>query len=220
MFETYQFVEPKPLKVLETYGKRYYITPEGNKYPSITTLLGAEEKQWLNDWRNSLGEEKADRETKRAAARGEAVHKMIEQFLRNNPNPTEGHKTENIVEFNSLRLFLLRISNIRALETPMYCDALKIAGRVDCIADFDGELSIVDFKTSTNNKEVHMIQDYYLQTTAYALMFHEMYDIQIDNIVILMSVEKGAVPLVFKQKVEPFITPLVHRINTFYKGVK
>lgn len=220
MFEKHDPVEPKQIQVIEQFGKRWYITPDGNKYPSITTLLGTEEKQWLTDWRQSLGEDRANAEMRRAASRGTAVHLMIERFLNNDLNPTADQKTEHIVEFNSLRLFLRRINKIRAQEIPLYSDALKIAGRVDCIAEFDGVLSVVDFKTSTNNKTEHMIGDYYLQATAYALMYHELYDVQIDDIAILMSVEKGAVPLVFKQKVDPFITPLIRRINTFYKGVK
>lgn len=220
MFEKYEYVTPQDIKVQEQFGKRWYITPAGAKYPSITTLLGAEEKQWLTDWRSSLGEERADREMKRAAARGTAVHTMIEKHLKNDPDATQGHKIEHINEFSSLRLFLKRINNIRAQEIPMYSDILKVAGRVDCVAEYKGKLAIVDFKTSTNNKNDHMIQDYYLQTTAYALMFEELYGVPIEDIVIIMSVERGAVPLVFQEKVEPYIEPLVRRINSYYKGVK
>ena len=99
----------------------------------------------------------------------------------------------------------------------MWSDTLRLAGRVDCIAEFDGVLSVVDFKTSTNNKVSKQIEDYYLQTTAYALMFQEMYDIQIDHYAIIMSVERGAVPLVFTGEIEPHICPLLERINTYHK---
>lgn len=93
---------------------------------------------------------------------------------------------------------------------------MRTAGRVDCVGEYEGKLSIIDFKTSTNDKSSDKIQDYYLQTTAYALMFEERYGIEIDNIVILMSSEKGAVPLVFKQPVEPYVRPLLERINTYH----
>ncbi len=196
---------------------RFYVTPEGKKYPSITTVLGAKDKPWLAEWRNSLGEKKADKETKRAADRGEAVHLMIERHLANDPDPTQGQKTEHISEFNSIKLHLKKIDSILLQESALYSDVLRVAGRVDCVASFGGKLSIIDFKTSTNNKYESMVQDYFLQTAAYALMFHERYDVQIDQLVILMTVERGAVPLVFRKQIDDYVEPLCERINTFHK---
>jgi len=214
-------ITPVEFKAKDTPKGRFYTTPDGNKYPSITTLLGDGDKPWLTDWRNSLGHEKADKETKRAAERGEAVHLMIERYLKNDPTPTADQKTPHISEFNAVKLRLKKVNNIITQEVPLYSDVLKVAGRVDCIAEYDGVLSIVDFKTSTNNKDERMIQDYFLQCTAYGLMFHEMYDIQIDQVVIIMSVEKG-IPLVFRKPMEDYIAPLCQRINTYYakKGSK
>jgi genome maintenance exonuclease 1 len=220
MFVHNDLATPVELRVQNGPAGRFYITPMGNKYPSITTLLGQKEKPWLEDWRNSLGTEKADKETARAADRGDAVHAMVEKYLNNDLTPTEGYLPEHIAEFNAMRLRLKRVSNIYLQEAALYSETLKIAGRVDCIGDWDGVLSIIDFKTSTNNTSHMMIEDYYLQTTAYALMFQEMYDIQIDNIVIVMSVEKGIIPLIFKQKVEDWIEPLITRINTYYNSKK
>jgi len=199
---------------------RFYTTPNGNKYPSITTLLGAGDKTWLQEWRQSMGIEKADKEMKRAADRGTAVHLMIEKFLNNEEEPTAGQKIELVGEFNAIKVRLRKINNIYIQEAPLYSDTLKVAGRVDCIAEYDGKLAIIDFKTSNNNKDSKMVEDYYLQTTAYALMFEEMYGIKIDQIVILMSVERGAVPLMFKQNVDDWIEPLVKRINTYYKSLE
>lgn len=220
MFVHNNLVTPVELKVENTPKGRFYTTPLGNRYPSITTLLGQKEKPWLEDWRNSLGAEKADKETKRAADRGEAVHAIIEKYLKNDPFPSRGHLPEHVAEFNTVRLRLKSVSNIYLQEAALYSETMKVAGRVDCIGDWNGTLSIIDFKTSTNDKNVHMITDYYLQTTAYALMFEEMYDIKIDNIVILMSVEKGIVPLVFTEKVDNWIEPLITRINTYYNSKK
>lgn len=216
MFVHLDAIAPIDLKTVEGPKGRFYLTPEGNKYPSITTVLGAGEKAWPKEWRESMGIERADKEMKRAAERGTAVHAMIEKFLDNDPKPTEGHKIEHIPDFNMLRVQLRKINNIYTQESALWSDTMRVAGRVDCIGEYNGKLSIIDFKTSTNNKSHEMIGDYYLQTTAYALMFQERYGIQIDNIVILMSVERGAVPLVFQQPVDPYIEPLLHRINTYH----
>lgn len=216
MFIHTNTIQPVDLKTIESSKGRLYVTPEGNKYPSITTVLGAGEKPWLKDWRNMLGEAKADKEMKRAADRGTAVHLMIERFLNNEEEPTRDQRLEHISEFNSLRLHLKKVNNILTQETALWSDTLKLAGRVDCVGEYQGVLSIIDFKTSTNDKKDTMIQDYFLQTAAYAVMFQERYDIQIDQVVIIMSVEKGVMPLIFKQPVEPYIEPLLHRINKYH----
>lgn len=215
MFNHTNIITPLQLKSVDTPSGRFYTTPEGNRYPSITTILGSKEKPGLTDWRNSLGPVKASRETKRASDRGSSVHLMIERFLNNEDNPIKEQKIEHVVEFNSLKLMLKKINNILAQETALYSDVLKVAGRVDCIAEYNGKLCIIDFKTSTNDKNRNIIGDYFLQTTAYALMFEELYDIVIEDIVIIMSVEKG-VPLIFKGKVDDYIQPLLETINTYY----
>jgi genome maintenance exonuclease 1 len=204
----------------DTSRGRFYTTPSGSVYPSITTVLGHIEKPAIAEWRLSLGAVKADKETKRAADRGTAVHTMIERYLNNEEDPTVGFDHLNIREFKQLRTKLNKVDDILCQEYPLFSDTLKLAGRVDCIGHYDGELAIIDFKTSNGNKTEGMIHDYYMQTAGYAVMFQELYNIQIDKIVILMSVEKGAVPLVFKQDVDPWISPLCERINSYYKSTK
>lgn len=213
-------IEPVNLKVIEGPKGRFYVTPKGDKYPSITTLLSAGDKPWLTAWRESLGEKKANKEMKRAADRGTAVHLMIERYLNNEDTPTRDQKNEHISEFNSVRLKLKKLNNILVQEAALYSDTLKVAGRVDCIAEYDGVLSIVDFKTSTNDKNESMIQDYFLQTTAYSLMFEEMYGLQANQIVIIMSTERGIVPLVFKKSIDEYIEPLCERIHQYYSKQK
>jgi len=200
-------------------GKRYYITPNGDRYPSITTMLGHQEKPWLEDWRTSLGREKADKETKRATERGDAIHKLIEIYLNNKLtfDITKGYHSEYIAGFNQVKLRLNKVDNIRAQEVALYSDTLKVAGRIDCIAEYDGVLSVVDFKTSTNMKNENMIHDYFLQTTAYAIMWAEVTGEPIEDIVILMSVERGMAPLVFKEKIDKYIKPLLIRIDEYYR---
>jgi len=167
-----------------------------------------------------MGEEAADAEMRRAATRGTAVHDMAEKYLKNKPDPTEGHVKEHIADFMQMRVKLNQVSNILTQETPLWSDVLRVAGRVDCVADYKKRRCIVDFKTSTNSKSEQMIKDYFLQTTAYALMFHERYNIQIDEVTIIMSVEKGAVPLVFTDTIESYIEPLLVRINKYHTDHK
>ncbi len=203
-----------------TDGKRWYTTPSGVKYPSITTILGAKEKPWLKDWKNMLGPDKAKKEMKRAANRGTAVHLLAERYLNNEEDPTRGEPALAKKLFNQLKFRLNKINNIRAQEVPLYSDTLRIAGRVDCIAEYEGVLSVIDFKTSTNNKDIEKVQDYFLQCTAYALMYDEMFDVFIEDFVVLITVEKGIMPLMFKDKIDNYVEPLVERINMFYKGAR
>lgn len=204
------------LKTTTINGQRWYSTPTGELYPSITTILGAEEKPHLVEWRNMLGESNAKKETNRCASRGEAVHLMAEKFLNNVTVPTKGHDLSNIKLFNQLKYVLNRIDHIRAQEIALYSSELEVAGRCDCVAEFDGVISIIDFKTSNNNKTESMVQDYFIQATAYAAMCNELYNTNIQDIVILIAVEKGIIPQVFKQKTDNYFSPLKNRINNFY----
>lgn len=203
-------------------GKRAYTTPEGNQFPSITTILGSKEKPWLQEWRNSLGHDKADKETKRASERGEAIHLLTEHYLNNTltSDVSRPIKPEYVNLFNQIKMKLNKIDNVRVQEVALYSDVLKIAGRVDCIGEYEGALAVIDFKTSNNSKTKDMIEDYYLQACAYALMWEERTGEHIDDIVIIMSVEKGMVPLVFKEKVHKYISPLVKRIKQYYEEKK
>lgn len=198
-------------------GRRYYITPNGDKYPSITTVLGAKDKPHLTQWRHMLGNKAADKETKRCADRGTAIHDMCEKYLFNADHPTKNHSAEHVRGFNQLKFRLNKINNIRAQEVALFNDWLQVAGRVDCIGEYDGVLSIIDFKTSNNNKDVSMIDDYFKQCTFYALAWEEMTGELIEDIVILMSVEKGMVPMVHKEKIENWIHPLLKDIRKFNK---
>lgn len=218
MFDRSNHVSAVDLRVENSPKGRAYVTPAGARYPSITTVLGAQEKPHLEAWRQSLGPLAAAHETKRAGDRGSAVHDMIEKFLMNDSAPTKGYDANLVNEFNSLKLHLRRINNIYAQEVAMFSDALRVAGRVDCIAEWDGVLSVIDFKTSTTPKSEDMIGDYFLQATAYSIMFEEMYGISPDQIVILMSVERGVVPLIFKKDVEPYIEPLILRVHKYHNS--
>lgn len=216
-FNHIEVPEVKEMTAEMIHGRRYYTTPDGEKYPSITTVLGAKGKDWLNNWRTMLGAEKADKETQRCADRGTAIHDMIEKHLNNDADATKGYSRELIGMFNQARLRLNQnVNNIRIQEAPLFSNRLKVAGRVDCIGEYDGVISVIDFKTSNGNKTSDMIEDYYLQCTAYAIMYYEMYGVLIEDIVIIMAVEKGIMPLVFKAKIYDYIDPLMERIDYFY----
>ncbi len=215
MFTHLNTITPLQLKSVDGPKGRYYTTPNG-KYPSITTILGSGEKPWLTSWRDSLGPVKADKEMKRASDRGTAVHLMLERFVNNDPDPTKGQHLDHINEFKSLRNYLRPINNILIQEGALYSDTMRTAGRVDLIADYKGRISTIDYKTSTGSKTEQMIQNYFLQTTAYSLMMDERYNIIIEDIVIIMSVERG-VPLIFKGKVDDHIEALLKKISEYHK---
>lgn len=219
MHFTHKPTELTELQTKDVNGHRWYIIPDGNLYPSITTLLGNKPKPHLANWRKMLGEEKADKETKRCADRGTAVHLMAERLI-NNEDPLVGQTNENIKLFNQIRLIIKsKVNNIRAQEVPLYSDVLGVAGRVDCIAEYEGVLSIIDFKTSNNNKTEAMIEDYFLQETFYALAFYELTGEKVEQIVTIMTVERGIMPLVWKKPIGPYIKPLQKRINEFYNSL-
>jgi len=198
-------------------GIRHYTTPEGISYPSITTILGHRVKPYLVAWRKRLGDEAADAEMNRCAIRGTAVHEMAERFLNNETDFIKDYDPIHVKEFNQLKMLLTRINNIRYQEVAMWSHTLHTAGRVDCIGECDGELSVIDFKTSNHNKTTDMIEDYYLQCTAYALMWYELTGELIENIVIMMSVENGMMPLIFKENIHKYITELSKRIKEYEK---
>jgi len=199
--------------------RRWYEVREGVKYPSVTTVLGHAPKPWLEEWRKSMGEEKAAAETKRCADRGEAVHLMAEKYLKNDKAPTRDQMGSDIKMFNQLRPILHRMDNIRAQEIPLFSDSLRLAGRVDVVGDYQDTLSIIDFKTSNTPKDLGMVNDYFLQSAAYSIMYFEMFDVPIEQIVIVIAVERGMVPMVYVKSIDEYVKPLMERINTFYEEV-
>ena len=201
--------------------KRYYITPEGKEYPSITTVLSNRGKEGLFEWRNRVGHEVANYISGKAAKRGTAVHHMCEDYL-NNVSFIEPdwwlEKQKNFLPFclfNQLRNGVLqRINNIHAQECGLYSDKYGVAGRVDCIAEYNRVLSIIDFKTSTSERNDKYNENYYIQTAAYAEMYEERTGIPTDQIVILVVTEDGTVQEFIKSKQE-YLPLLEEAINEF-----
>ena len=176
---------------------RTYITPEGNKYPSITTVLSLLSKDGILAWRKRVGEEVANKISTQAATRGTAVHQLAEDYLNNKEDWSKGAMPANLFSFNQIKPILdKRVTNIWAQEVPLYSDKFMIAGRVDCIAEFDGELTIIDFKTSRKPKKEEWVQNYFIQASFYAAAFYERTGISIKKFAIVITVD-GSEPQVF-----------------------
>ena len=179
-------------------GKRFYVTPEGNKYPSITTVLSGRNKEGILKWRQSVGNDVANQIMRQAASRGTAVHQLVEDYLNN----IELSKQDvlPVALFTILKPELDNINNIRIQEGGLYSDRLGVAGRVDCIAEYKGKLSVIDFKTSTKEKKEEWVENYFIQGSAYCEMYEERFSQTIEQVVILIVTEDGAVQTFVKDK--------------------
>ena len=172
-------------------GKRFYQTPDGQKYPSVTTVTGLLTRDHIKLWRERVGEEVANKISSVAARRGTKMHSLFEQYLR----AEEELVFENILDqamFNAVQPVLDDIVPI-ALEAGMYSDSLQMAGQVDCVGLWDDELCIIDFKTSAKYKEEYMADPWFHQMTAYAIMVEELTGEEIDSIVAVVAVDGGGV---------------------------
>ena len=200
--------------------KRFYVTPEGNEYPSITTVLSPRNKEGLMKWRKKVGNDVATHICKQSAVRGSKVHKMCEDYL--NGLDMEKHKKDFLPYclFNELKNQTFdNINGVIGQELVLYSDKYKIAGRTDLIANYKGELSIVDFKTSTNERKDSYNENYYIQTSAYAEMFEELTGQPINQIVILVVTEDGIVQEFIKDKQE-YIPLLEQTLEEWYETCK
>ena len=194
-------VELPTITATTTDGVRLYETPEGNKYPSITTILSVRNKKGLMEWRKKVGNDVANYVARTAAIRGTKVHHMCEDYL-NNDFDEEKHKKDFLPYclFGQLKDSLTKVDNIHAQEAGLYSDKYRVAGRVDCIAEYDGVLSIIDFKTSTKERNDDWNENYYIQCSAYAEMYEERTGTEINQIVILCVTEDGTVQEFVKEK--------------------
>ena len=173
-----------------TESGRKYFTPDGKAYPSITTVLSILSAKSIAAWRKRVGEEQANAISRQASGRGEDVHAIIEKYLDNDPNYTKGYLPHIVNSFKDLQpIFDSRIGKIYAQEAPLYSDHLGCAGRVDCVAEFDGQISIIDFKTSRRHKTKDKIHNYFMQESAYAIMWEERTGMPITQLVTIMTID-------------------------------
>jgi hypothetical protein len=214
MFE-HVSVELKEIVAETTEKGRLYTTPEGLGLPSITTVLSILSRDSIAKWRKKVGEEEANKISHRAATRGTAVHEIIEKYIDNDENFKDGYTPDIIASFLDLKPILdSRIGKVYAQEAPLYSTHLGVAGRVDCVGEFDGKLSIIDFKTSRKPKQAKWITNYFMQESAYAIMWEERTGKPITQLVTIISVD-GSEPQVFIEHRDNWTRPLLDTIKKY-----
>ena len=207
-------ITKQELQKVEVEGKRFYVTPEGNRYPSVTTVTGHAKKAFFAEWRKNNPDE-----AKRVTVRGTRFHSLVEKYLMNEVMDRSKINFADLFLFSQAEAEIDKIDNIHLLETTLWSDLLKLAGRVDCIAEYDGKLSVIDFKSASKEKPESDIKEYFMQATAYAIMYHERYGKAIENIVIIMSSEDGMVN-VYQKDPRDYVQNLFDTIKEYHSSVE
>ena len=220
----HSFVDLPKLKQITTDEGRRYETENGTRAPSITTVLGdTADKSGLFEWRKRVGEEKANAISRNAAARGTKMHTLCEKYLL---NEDMGEITNDMggILFKGIRPLLDKLDNVRCLESRLFSSKLGVAGTVDCIAEFDGNLTVIDFKTSRRPKKKEHIEDYFLQGCFYFSAFYEMTGELPNQISILIAVEDGSIieHTIQQRELVEYTEKLKKRIRHWYykKGMQ
>jgi len=181
-------------------GKRYYVTPEGNKYPSVTTVLSSMSAQGIAEWRARIGSEAANKISTQASGRGTRVHTIAEEYLKNKDNYLDGHMPSNIETFNQIKKYLDEwCDDVYGNEIALYSNELRTAGRCDLVARIHGIRTIGDFKTAKKWKKEEWIQNYFFQCTAYALMLYERQKIWCPQICLMIATDEDGLQPILKQ---------------------
>jgi len=197
--------------------KRFYLTPTGEKYPSVTTVLGsASDKRWLYEWRKKVGEEKANKISNHAATRGTRLHSMCEKYMLNDESFAEKQMPLTIEMFKSIQKYIDMVDLVYGNEIPLYSHDLKTAGRTDLFCQVGGKNAILDFKTSSRQKDEEDIESYFLQATTYCMMIEELKQIEVPKIIILIAVE-GDRPQYFIKSTSSY-RDKVRKIFKTYQG--
>ena len=213
MFNHVKVDLPGKLNRVEIDGKRFYQIPgeENINLVSVTTVTSFQSAKSIKAWRERVGEEVANRKTRRATSRGTDMHTLVEYYLKNETLPSVQPLSEFLFKF--AKSTLDKIDNIHALETPLYSRKLGIAGTVDCIAEYEGELAVIDFKTSEKPKPEEWIEGYFVQAVAYACMLYELTGIIVKKLVIIMSCENGECVVYEKRNKSEYIRKLTQYIR-------
>lgn len=209
-----------------TPNGRYYSIPAHGNLPSVTTVLGASkslaDKESLQKWKDSVGEDEANRIVRAAAKRGTALHLLCENyFLDNGKFQLPKYNSNHYRLWEQMHPLLQRVDNIHCMEGVLYSKRLGIAGRVDLVAEFDGELSIIDFKTTRSEKQEEWIEDYFIQTCMYALMYSEMYGVKVKKVVILMAQDSKIDKFdgkVYVKDTKDYVSKVLDRIAHYKAG--
>ena len=196
-------------------GKRHYATPSGELYPSITTILGELNKAAISAWRKRVGETEANKISGKASRRGTRLHQVCEKYIQNKEKYLNG-ETPHIVElFKTIEPILERVDNIQGVELALYSDHFGIAGRTDCIAEFDGVLSVIDYKTSNKIKKKEWCEKFFAQGAFYGIAYEELTSIPVPQVVIIIAVENEQ-PQLFVEKRDDW-THLIWEAKKLYE---
>ena len=212
-------IELPKLNRVESPSGRTYVTPEGNSYPSVTTVLGKTlDKSGLDAWRKRIGEEEADKQSKYAANRGTIVHDLCEDLILNRAVNLKGLMPIPLAMYRQFeRILRQNVDNVRGSELFLYSDKLKVAGATDLIADWDGVTSVIDFKTSGKHKKREWIDSYFLQCALYAYMMWERTGVICKNLVVIIGVEMASEPQVFIEDTKNWIPRAMELCKTFHQ---
>lgn len=220
MFETIYEYEDFAQSTTSEDGGRVYVNASGTAYPSATTVLGVLSRDSIAAWRKRVGEEEANKISSKASTRGTKIHTLTETYLKNENVSDKIDEVKasmlDVEMFNKFKPILEPISNIHCQELALYSDHLRMAGRVDCIAEYNGKRAVIDFKTSNKSKSKSYIESYFMQTAAYAIMYEERTGIPVPWLVILIAVEDD-VPQVFIEKRDDWVKKLL-RTRDFYEN--
>lgn len=218
MAKKFNFIDLDKSKLPVTHGKKIdgfrFYEIDGKAYPSVTTVLGIQKKKDIQAWRDKIGEKVADWEMGRAARRGKATHTLVEQYIKGE-TPSE-RSVLPLGLFRLLKPYVDQIDNVHLLETIMYSPKLTIAGQVDCVAEYNGKLSVIDFKTANSERKEDWIENYFMQCSAYAQMYEETFGKVIEQIVVLLAAEDGSVTSYIREK-KDYMPKLMKSIEDFYK---
>lgn len=204
-------------QINEETGRRYK-TPEGNLYPSITTVLGSIKNVELDAWRERVGEEFANETSRKASGRGTRVHNTIEKYLLNELTDMDIRRMMPDLKdmFRKIRPYIdEHIGTIYGVEKRLYSDRLRIAGTCDCIAEWDGVISIIDWKTSNYQKDKYQIDNYFMQVAGYADMVYERVNIPIQRVVVAINVEHEGSQVYVEDK-DNYLAKLESCLNDYY----
>jgi len=199
----------------ETPGCRLYQLPNGNWVPSITSVTGFYNREVFVNWRKKIGLEEANRITKKATSRGTDFHEAAQAYLENKELDWDDYKPLTKFMFHHLKPELDKINNIHAIERTLYSEYLGLAGRVDCIAEYEGELAVIDFKTSTKIKPEKWVENYFVQEMFYASAYYELTGISVKKLITLMVTPEGEIKVFDKRNKEDYIKLLVRYIKKF-----
>jgi genome maintenance exonuclease 1 len=198
----------KTCKRIDSPSGRKYQTPDGNEYPSVTSIISIMGEEFIRAWKEAVGEATANEISRKAATRGTLIHENCENYLQGKPLTFSMFEQEERKMFENLMPVMESIEEVHAMESMLYSDTLKFAGTVDLIAKINGELCILDWKTSGRYKSSEDIPNYFTQAAAYAYAFWEMTGITVPNIVIAMTTEEFGL-LLFKEPVIKWIPEFV-----------